>query len=73
MVSSELGDRLADRRPVRLGVVAGADQRLAQRGQPRLVAQLGQAGAAQQRPQRRIAERGLVEFGQDAGRRWRMA
>ena len=36
----------------------------AQAVQPRLVAQFGKPGPAQQRPQRRIAERGPVEFGQ---------
>ncbi len=55
-------DRPADRGPVRRGVVARADQRRAQRLQPRAVAQFGQPGPAQQRPQRRVAERGLVEF-----------
>ena len=37
------------------------------------VAQFGQPGPAQQRPQRRIAERGLVEFRRDAGRRRRIS
>jgi len=60
----EISDRLADRRPVGFGLVAGARQRLPQRRQPGLVAQLGQAGAPQQHPQRGIAERGLVELGE---------
>ena len=62
--------RLADRGPVRLGVVAGARSAPARSAfEPRLVAQLGQPGPAQQRPQRRIAERGPIELGRDAGRR----
>jgi hypothetical protein len=60
----QLRDRLADRGPVRLRVVARPDQRLAQRLQARLVAQFGKPGPAQQGPQRRIAERGLVELGE---------
>jgi len=59
----EVGDGLADRLPVRLAIVAGADERLAQPGQLRVIAQFGQPGTAQQRPQRRIAERGSVELG----------
>src|SRR5882724_7839563 len=58
----EVRDRLADRGPVRLRVVARPDQRLAKRLQARLVTQFGKAGPAQQGPQRRIGERGLVEL-----------
>ncbi len=54
--------RLADRGPVRRFVVARGEERLAQAFQPPLLAQLGQPGAAQQRPQRRIAERRPVEL-----------
>lgn len=60
----EIGDRPPDRRPVGLGLVAGVDECLPQSGQPGFVAQLGQAGAAEQDAERRIAECGLVEFGQ---------
>ena len=60
----EIGDGLADRRPIGLDLVAGANQRLAQPGQFACVAQLGQSGPAEQHPQCGIAERGLVEFGQ---------
>ena len=60
----QLRHRRADRGPVRLGIVARPDQRLAQRLQPLFVAQFDKPGPAQQRPQRRIAQRGLVEFGQ---------
>src|SRR5712671_158540 len=58
----EVRDRLADRGPVRLRVVARPDQRLAQALQARLVAQFGKPGPTQQGPQRRIGERGLVEL-----------
>ncbi len=58
----QLRDRLADRGPVGLFIVARPDQRLAQPRQGRLVAQFEKPGPAQQRPQRRISERGLVEF-----------
>ena len=58
----QLRHRLADRGPVRRRVVARPDQRFAQALQPRLVAQFGKPGPAQQRPQRRIAQRGPVEF-----------
>jgi hypothetical protein len=59
----EIRDRLADRGPVRRRIIARPGQRLAKRPQTRLVAQLGEPGPAQQRPQRRIAERGPVELG----------
>ncbi len=58
----EIRHRLADLGPVRLGVVARPGQRLAQGVQPRRVVQFGKTGPAQQRPQRRIAERGPVEL-----------
>src|SRR5882762_7004155 len=58
----QVRDRLADRGPVRLRVVARPDKRLAQALQARLVAQFGKPGPAQQGPQRRIGERGLVEL-----------
>ena len=54
--------RLADRGPVRRLVVAGPDQGGTQRAQGGLVAQFGQPGTAQQRAQRRVAERGPVEL-----------
>jgi len=60
----ETGDRLPDRRPVGLGLVAGLGEGRAQPRQHPLVAQLGQAGAAEQDPQRGIAEGGPVEFGE---------
>ncbi|MGY4599442.1 hypothetical protein ACVWXL_007188 [Bradyrhizobium sp. GM22.5] len=60
----EIGDGLADRCPIGLGLVAGAHQGLAQPGQFAFVAQLGQPGPAEQYPQCGIAERGLVELGQ---------
>jgi len=50
-------DRLADRRPIRLGVVAGPCQRLAQRAQPGFIPQRRETGPPQQRPQRGVAER----------------
>ena len=55
-------DRLADRRPVRLGVVAGPCQRLAQRAQPGFIPQRREAGPPQQRPQRGVAERGPIKL-----------
>ena len=58
----QFGHRLADRGPVRLVVVAGAGQRLAQPLQPPRILQLRQPGPAQQRPQGRVAERRPVEF-----------
>ena len=58
----QFGDGLTDRFPVRRVVVAGAGQRLAQRLQAAFVAQLRQAGTAQQRTQRGVAERGPIEF-----------
>ncbi len=54
--------RRADRGPVRLGMVARLAQRVAQAVQLRLVAQFGQPGPPQQRPQRRIAQRGAIEL-----------
>ncbi len=60
----QLGHRRPDRGPVRRGVVARGDQRLAQALQPPLVAQFLKPGPPQQRAQRRIAERGPVEFGE---------
>ncbi len=60
----QLRDRRADRLPIGLGVVARGEQRVAQRAKPDRVVQLGQAGAAQQRPQRRIAKRGAIEIGE---------
>ena len=56
--------RLADRGPVRRLVVARPDQGRAQALQPRRVVQFGKPGPPQQRAQRRIAERGPVEFGE---------
>ena len=56
-------DRPADRLPVGIGVVAGAPQRLAEIAEAVAVVQFGQPGAPQQRAQRRVAERGAVEFG----------
>ena len=58
----QIRDRRADRGPVRLGMVARLAQRLAQPLQRRRVAQLGKPGPPQQRPQRRIAQRGAIEF-----------
>ena len=54
--------RLADRGPVRRLVVAGPVQGVAQLAQGGLVTQFGHPGAAQQRAQRRIAERGPVKL-----------
>ena len=54
--------RRPDRGPVRRRLVARGSKRGAQAGQPAFVAQFGEAGPAQQRPQRGIAERGPVEF-----------
>ena len=61
-VGHQLGDRGADRGPVRLGIVARPGQRLAQRLEAAFVAQGRQPGPAQQRPQRRIAQRRSIEF-----------
>jgi hypothetical protein len=58
----ELGDGRADHGPVRLGLVAGAGQRRAKRLQAGFIAQVGESGPAQKRPQRRIAERCPIEF-----------
>jgi hypothetical protein len=60
----EVGDRPADRVPVRRLVVAGPDQRLAQRLHSGGVGEFRQAGAAEQGAERRVAECGLVEFGE---------
>ena len=59
-------DRPAGRLPVRRVVVAGPDQALAQRLEPIGIAQFGQTGPPQQRPQHRIAQRGLVELAEVA-------
>ena len=61
-VGHQRGHGRTDRGPVRRFVVAGPRQRLAELSEPRLVLELRQAGPPQQRPQRRIAERRLVEF-----------
>ena len=61
-IGHQFGDRRTDRGPVRRVGVAGMGQRLAQPLQPAFVLQGRQPGAAEQRPQRRVAERGLVEF-----------
>ncbi len=58
----QLGDRGADRGPVRRLGVACLGQRRAQAGEAVGVLQRRQAGAAEQRAQRRIAERGPVEL-----------
>src|SRR5581483_3953400 len=58
----QLGDGLADRLPVRLGLVARLTDRVLQGAHSRGIGQFGQAGAAQQRAQRRIAERRAVEL-----------
>ena len=68
MLSSMVSSRSATGWPIAAQSGASSsragDQRLAQAVEPRRVAQFGQPGPAQQRPQRRIAERGPVEFGQ---------
>ncbi len=65
--------RLADRGPVRRGIVAGLDQRGAQPLQLRRVVQFGKPGPAQQRPQRRIAQRRRGRICSSAGRRHRLS
>ncbi len=60
----QLRKRPADFRPVGVLLVARQRQRVADRGKPRLVAELGNSRPAQQRHQRGIAQRGLVEFGE---------
>ena len=64
-----VGDRLADRRPVRLGIVAGADQRLAQRGPAasRRAVRAGRPGAAA--PAARDCRARSCRIWPDAGRR----
>ena len=57
-------DRRADRGPVRCCIVAGAGERRAQSAEPRLVLQRRQPCPAQERPQRRVAERGSIKFSQ---------
>ena len=61
-VGHQFRDGGADRGPVRLVDVAGMGQRVAQGSQPSGIPQRRQPGAAKQRPQRRVAERGLVEL-----------
>ena len=56
------GHRRPDRGPVRGLLGAGAQDCRAQFGEPFLVLQRRQAGPPQQRPQRRVAERGPVEL-----------
>ena len=55
-------DRLADRAPVRCVVLSRPQQRALQRLHPGGIAQFRQSGPAQQRAQRRIAQRGPVEL-----------
>ena len=69
-IRHQFGDGRADRRPVRLGIVAGVGQGFAKPGQSGLVAERGQAGPAQQWPQRRIAERRPVEFARCGSPPW---
>ena len=61
-IGHQLGDRGADRGPVRLGLVARPPQRLLQGAEPLLVPQRGQPGPPQQRPQRRIAQCRPIEL-----------
>ena len=61
-IGHQLGDRGADRGPVRLGLVAGLRSAPRAGAEPLLVPQRGQPGPAQQRPQRRIAQRRPIEF-----------
>ncbi|MHC2255320.1 hypothetical protein ACVILK_005012 [Bradyrhizobium embrapense] len=58
----QVSDGRADRRPVRRFGVARRGQRRAQPCKPVGVLQRRKPGAAEQRAQRRIAERGPVEF-----------
>ena len=56
--------RSADRGPVRLVLVAGRRNGVAQRRKARLLAQLRLAGASQNQPQDRIGQGGLIELPQ---------
>ncbi len=61
-IGHQLGDRGADRGPVRLVIVARPYQGLLQGAQSFFVPQLGQPGPPQQRPQGRIAQRRPIEL-----------
>src|SRR5215472_11094532 len=56
--------RLANDDPIRRLVVARPDQGLAKSLKPRWLVKLRQPGSPQQRSQRRVTQRGLVEFGE---------
>ena len=68
MLSSMVSSRAATGWPIAAQsgalVVARPDQRLAQGASRWASLQFGKSGPPQQRPQRRIAERGPVEFGE---------
>ena len=58
------GHRPADGEPVRVRLIAGRDNGVAQGVELRRVVQLRQPGAREQRPKRRVGERRLVELAQ---------